>query len=239
MAFLVRMTLPDRPGSLGAVATALGMAHVDIISVDVVERGPAGAVDDIVVELPSGAMPDRLVTAAQSVPGVTVESVRPYPGGLDIHREFALIEDLAANPEHALALLVDDAPEVFRAGWALVSEVGADGGMVAAASIASPSAAGESVCVDGALDKATRLVADRVPPPWSALETALVAAPIGPELVVVVGRPGGPAFRDSEVLRLGHLAGIVASVFPGTQSWGRRGAELLMRASVRRPGQLW
>jgi hypothetical protein len=29
---------------------------------------------------------------------------------------------------------------------------------------------------------------------------------------VLVGRPGGPRFRGSEVLRLGHLAGITATV---------------------------
>jgi hypothetical protein len=30
--------------------------------------------------------------------------------------------------------------------------------------------------------------------------------------VLVVGRPGGPAFRPSELARLTHLAGIVSTV---------------------------
>ena len=30
--------------------------------------------------------------------------------------------------------------------------------------------------------------------------------------VVLLGRPGGPRFRESEVLRLAHLAGIAATV---------------------------
>ena len=39
------------------------------------------------------------------------------------------------------------------------------------------------------------------------------AAPVGaPDRVVLLGRPGGPRFRASEVLRLTHLAGIAATV---------------------------
>jgi hypothetical protein len=45
------------------------------------------------------------------------------------------------------------------------------------------------------------------------LGTELVAAPVGsPHRAVLVGRPGGPRFRASEVLRLTHLAGIAATV---------------------------
>src|SRR5438132_340112 len=38
VSFLIRVQIPDRPGSLGAVATALGKIGADILSVDVVER---------------------------------------------------------------------------------------------------------------------------------------------------------------------------------------------------------
>ncbi|WP_167455087.1 ACT domain-containing protein, partial [Amycolatopsis kentuckyensis] len=58
MSFLIRVLLPDSPGTLGAVATALGTVGADILSVDVVERGSGVAVDDLVVELPSGRLPD-------------------------------------------------------------------------------------------------------------------------------------------------------------------------------------
>jgi hypothetical protein len=52
-----------------------------------------------------------------------------------------------------------------------------------------------------------------VPERWDTLGTELVAAPVGgPDRVVLVGRPGGPRFRASEVLRLAHLAGIAATV---------------------------
>jgi hypothetical protein len=53
LSFLIRVQLPDTPGTLGALATALGAIGADILSVDVVERGSGMAVDDLVVELPT------------------------------------------------------------------------------------------------------------------------------------------------------------------------------------------
>ena len=45
------------------------------------------------------------------------------------------------------------------------------------------------------------------PEPWTALDTELAAAPLGlAPRALVVGRPGGPAFRPSELARLTHLS---------------------------------
>jgi hypothetical protein len=210
MAYLLRLVLPDRPGMLGAVATALGEAAADILSLDVVERGPDGAVDDLVVELPSGALVDRLITAAQSVPGVVVESLRPYPGAADLHGDLELVDALAADPANALRVFVDSAPGVFRAGWALL----VDDGAVMAASRGAPEVG--SVPADWLpLTTARRIERAEiwVPQQWQLLATELAAAPVGdPSRVLLLGRPGGPLFRASEVLRLGHLAGIAATV---------------------------
>ena len=53
----------------------------------------------------------------------------------------------------------------------------------------------------------------KVPGPWTALDTELAAAPLGlAPRALVVGRPGGPAFRRSELARLTHLSGIIATV---------------------------
>ena len=54
--YLLRVQLEDRPGSLGSLAVALGSVGADILSLDVVERWSGYAVDDLVVELPAGAM---------------------------------------------------------------------------------------------------------------------------------------------------------------------------------------
>ena len=210
MAYLLRLVLPDRPGMLGAVATALGEAGADIVSLDVVERGPDGAVDDLLVELPSGALVDRLITGAQSVPGVIVESLRPYIGAADLHGDLELVDALAAAPDDALQVLVDGAPGVFRAGWAML----VDGADVVGASRGAPEVTSLPTTWQP-LPHARRIEPHEgwVPQQWQLLATELAAAPVGSATrAILLGRPGGPTFRASEVLRLGHLAGIAATV---------------------------
>ncbi len=217
MSFLLRVVLPDKPGSLGAVATALGNAGADILGVDVVERAHGLAVDDLAVELPAGRPPDVLITAAESVPGVEVESVRPHSGRLDTSHELELIEEITGDPEHGLQLLAEQVPRIFRAGWALVAAQDGDRGYRLAESAAAPETrAGNLPWLP--LGRVTALdpSVHRVPEPWSALDTELAAAPLGAAArALVVGRPGGPAFRPSELARLAHLAGIVTTVLGG------------------------
>ena len=216
MSYLLRVVLPDRPGMLGAVATALGEAGGDIVSLDVVERGPGGAVDDLLVAMPPGGLADALITAAQRVPGVVVESLRPYHGGEDLHRDLELVDVLAAEPSAALSLLVANTPGVFRAGWAVLLEAGRSGSD-AAVLCASPGAPDlDGVALPWLPLPSARRMDHReqwVPERWDVLGTELVAAPVGsPDRAVLVGRPGGPRVRASEVLRLTHLAGIAATV---------------------------
>jgi hypothetical protein len=211
MSYLLRVVLPDRPGMLGAVATALGRVGADIRSLDVVERGPDGAVDDLLVALPPGGLADTLITSAQSVPGVVVESLRPYHGAQDLHRDLELVEELAAKPAAGLDLLVAGLPGVFRASWALLVEPATG---VLAASPGAPDLEPERLPWLP-LPSGRRLGTREpwVPEHWHALGTELVAAPVGPGArAVLVGRVGGPPYRESEVLRLVHLAGITATV---------------------------
>ncbi|MFF5990052.1 ACT domain-containing protein [Prauserella flavalba] len=214
MSFLIRVQLPDSPGTLGAVATALGLAGADILSVDVVERGNGIAIDDLVVELPSGRLPDALITAAESVEGVEVDAVRPYAGVLDTHRELELVEEIAAQPATGLDLLAEGVPKIIRAGWSVVVQHSDDG----VEPLASSSAAPETAIKDMPwlpLERATVLDGEEswVPATWQELGTELAATPLGkPDRALLVGRPGGPMFRAAEVARLAHLAGIVAVV---------------------------
>ncbi|MCG8919481.1 amino acid-binding protein [Actinokineospora sp. PR83] len=215
MSFLIRVQLPDSPGTLGAVATALGAIGADILSVDVVERVGGVAIDDLVVELPGGRLPDVLITAAESIEGVEVDAVRPYAGVLDTHRELELVEDVAAEPKNGLAIFTEGVPKIVRAGWALV--VGTDsGGAKLAASTAAPNIERLELPFMP-LARATVLDGEEswVPDTWRELGTELAATPLGkPDRVLLVGRPGGPMFRAAEVARLAHLAGIVAVVLP-------------------------
>ena len=215
MSYLLRLVVPDRPGVLGAVATALGTAGADIISLDVLERGNGIAVDDVVVDLPRGRLPDSLITAARSVPGVEVESLRPFAGPLDTHRELELLESLArADEGTAVKLLAAELPRVFHSGWSVVLEAAGDAWKVSAASDAAPEFEGQVLAWMPLL--APRLLpsdADGVPARWREMAIEMMAAPYGgPGCAVVLGRSGGPAFRRSELLRLAHLAGIASTV---------------------------
>lgn len=217
MSFLLRVQLPDKPGALGSVATALGTIGADILSVDVVERGGGVAVDDLVVELPPGRLPDVLITAAESVEGVDVDAVRPYAGVLDTHRELELVEAIAEDPRAGLDVFTEGVPKIVRAGWAMT--VSGDGRSVSR--LAASTAAPQTVDVDMPwlpLPRATVLDGEStwVPDTWQQLGTELAATPVGkPDRALLVARPGGPMFRAAEVARLAHLAGIVAVVLDG------------------------
>jgi hypothetical protein len=214
VSYLLRLVVPDRPGSLGAVATALGEAGADIVSLDVLERGQGVAVDDVVVDLPRDRLPDSLITAAQAVPGVTVESIRPFAGPLDTHRELELLDELARAGEAASAkLLAAELPRVFHSGWAVVLE-SADPWVVAAASDAAP--AFEGLELPWMPLHGPRLLPsedDWLPERWREMAIEMMAAPYGgPGCAVVLGRSGGPAYRRSELMRLAHLTGIATTV---------------------------
>ncbi|QZH58507.1 MULTISPECIES: amino acid-binding protein [Mycolicibacterium] len=214
--YLLRVQLEDRPGSLGSLAVALGSVGADILSLDVVERGTGYAIDDLVVELPQGSMPDTLITAAENLSGVYVDSIRPHTGLLEAHRELELIDHVAAAHSKAdrLRVLAEEAPRVLRVSWCVVVHSAGTGVERIAASHGAPETQAESapwlplaqaVALDGS--------GDWVPQVWRDMDTTLAAAPLGDhDTAVVLGRPGGPGFRPSEVARLGYLAGIVATI---------------------------
>jgi hypothetical protein len=214
VSFLLRLLLPDRPGALGAVASALGGVGADILSVDVIERLPGSAVDDFVVELPPDKLADSLVSAAASVPGVQVESIRPYAGQIDPHRELELLDALAQDPDSALTLLADGVTRVFRAGWALVLATPVAGqARVLASGGAAPELAG--LPAPWWPPTPTRHLDpddEWAPSDWARLGTELAVTPLG-ELALLIGRPA-LRWLPAELVRLQHLAAIAATVTP-------------------------
>ncbi|GAA2388098.1 MULTISPECIES: hypothetical protein [Gordonia] len=222
MSYLLRVLLNDRPGSLGMLAVQLGAVGADIRSLEVIERGEGYAVDDLVVDLPSGALPDTLITAAEKVAGVHVDSLRPHDGVLDTHQELELIDLVAAGGKDRLQVLADYAPRVLRVSWAMViSRPGPDVLRLY----------GSSGAPETALETADWLPLDRavafdseaewIPQGWRDMGTRLAAAPLGDDgKALLLGRIGGPDFRPAEVARLGYLTGIIATVLkrkPNTQ----------------------
>jgi ACT domain-containing protein len=72
--FRLQVVLPDRPGSLGAVASAIGFAGGDIRGL-VVMKSEDGY-DDITVAVP-GSDPSDLIEVLTAIGGVEVLSVTP------------------------------------------------------------------------------------------------------------------------------------------------------------------
>ena len=214
--YLLRVQLDDRPGSLGALALALGSVGADILSLDVVDRGSGYAVDDLVIDLPSGAMPDMLITAAEALTGVRVEAIRPHTGLLEAHRELELIDRVAAadGRHEKLQVLVDQAPRVLRVGWCTVVGFADNKTQRIAGSHGAPQTqAAATPWMPLSQAAALDATEEWVPQLWRDMDTTLAAAPLGePTTALVLGRPGGPHFRPSEVARLGYLAGIVGSI---------------------------
>src|SRR3954451_23036749 len=119
MPYLLRVELPDVPGSLGRLAGAIGEAGGDIGAIEIVEKRHDGtAVDDVLLEIAPGTMPDSVVSAVNSLDGLRVVWVSRYAAGGNLFLDLEAVEDLPAAPEGALDRLIDLLPVTFRADWA-------------------------------------------------------------------------------------------------------------------------
>lgn len=216
MSFLIRVLLPDTPGSLGHLAEAIGQVEGDIKSVDIVENFSDGTVmDDIVVELPAGFMADSLITAASSVDGVEVDSIRPFSGSVDRRGQIELLARVAAGNDVTSAMqeVVAAMPQAMTSTWAIVIDNNEPIHRVAS-SDAAPEDDGstpESIQVETA--RALNPEVEKwIPGSWSLLDSALAAAPLGETgLVIVMGRTGGPDYLASEVEHLGNIGTILGA----------------------------
>ncbi|MBT8224310.1 MAG: amino acid-binding protein [Dactylosporangium sp.] len=223
MLLRLRVALPDRPGSLGQVARALGAAGADIVQVVVLERVGGRAVDDFTVVWPASAPADRVLSGLVAVPGVRVDGVwrgteLSEPSG----REVTVVGQIAANPELGMSTLVDAVPGALGAEWSMALAVGPDW--------ASGWTPGDDSTPGGPALVGASWRAPSVPPraeiapvrpraTTAADGTHLAIAPFqrgGLVLVVARGGPGGdagaPPFHRSEVDRLAQIVGAAAAV---------------------------
>ena len=212
MPYLLRVELPDVPGSRGRVASAIGEAGGDIEAIEIVEhRRDGSAVDDVLLETAPGVMPDSLVSACNQLDGVRVLWVSRYGAGGQLFLDLEAVEALTQNPRKACDELVDLLPITFRADWAMRIRRSGDTLKVLHRTSAAPHS------TDGHRDWFPAKQAHRLelPPDWEhANDGTLVAgAPLGDEDdLLLFGRRGGPDVLDSELARLGHLAALAASI---------------------------
>jgi len=212
MPYLLRVELPDVPGSLGRVATAIGEAGGDIEAIEIVEKKPAVgmAVDDVLLETAHGVMPDSIVSACTVLDGVHVLWISRYAAGGNLFLDLEAVEALTATPHSALDELVDLLPMTFRADWGLRVRRTDAGVAIRHRTSAAPE------LVDGEVDwfPLSRPTRVDIPESWERWTSTLVAAaPLGDkDELVLFGRRGGPEILDSELARLGHLAALAVSI---------------------------
>jgi hypothetical protein len=210
--YLLRVELPDVPGSLGRVAAAIGEAGGDIEAIEIVEKVAATgtAVDDVLLETAPGVMPDSIVSACTRLDGVRVLWISRYGAGGNVFLDLEAVEALTATPHSAVDELVDLLPITFRADWGLRVCRRDAGVTIEHSTSAAPD------IVNGEVDwfPLERPSRVDVPEDWERWTSTLVAAaPLGTkDDLILFGRRGGPPVLDSELARLGHLAALAVSI---------------------------
>ncbi len=205
--FVIRMWLPDRPGALGQVASRIGAVRGEIVGIDILERDGGQAVDELVVELPDGALVDLLVAEVRQVDGVAVEEVRPLAEALHDPRLDAL--EAAAQLVGAddigelLSAVVTHARRVVGATWVAVVDIDGRGDGVLAADDDAPSPAWLEAFLAGSR------AADGVTNGRSSQRSDVIWTPMASSgLALVLGREGMP-YRSRERRQVAALARVV------------------------------
>ena len=209
MPYLLRVRLPDVPGSLGRVASAIGEAGGDIEAIEIVEKSDGYAVDDVLLETAPGTMPDSVVSACNILDGVRVLWVSRYAAGGNLFLDHEVVEQLTQEPSLALDQLVDLLPVTFRADWGVrLCRTGAGVKQVHGTSAAPDLGEDQSDWLP--VERAARLPVEDFWPQLGDVEVA--CAPLGANEIVLIGRRGGPEILDSELARLGHLAALAVTI---------------------------
>ncbi|MDR1712016.1 MAG: amino acid-binding protein [Propionibacteriaceae bacterium] len=203
--YLLRVSLPDRPGSLGSVASAMGTVNADISAVEIVEKYEGYAVDDFIVDLPPDTPADGLVAACTSIPGVELIWISHYSEDWGLQGDVDVLNRMTEQPQFAQRILTQAAPDVFRSNWAVL--VDREARQPLFQTELAPDLTAQAIAAFGPLDVASsRELKEGWLEGWG--ETLIAAAPFkGPE-TLVIGRHGGPEFLASEVARLRHLAAL-------------------------------
>lgn len=218
MYFSMRISLPDRPGTLGAMATALSDGGANIIALDVIDREEGEAIDDLVVEAPGG-LAEALRRSAEDVSGVIFEAIQPMDAWRDPITPMKLAAELVeGEPSDVLSKLVSGLPVALWATWAFVLRAGNTAPELIDATPGAPSL--DNVDTPWMpLDEPRRFAhALWMPPAWrmGRLGYQAAAAPYrDKDTALLLVRRVGPRFRPSELRQLGLIARLAAAAEQG------------------------
>jgi hypothetical protein len=211
MLYLLRVSVPDRPGALGALASAIGEAGGDIAAVDVVERGLSAAVDDVLVETPDAASADAILAKLNTLPAIAIEAWQPFTEGDQLRDGLDIVDGLGSTASRALAAITRIAPAVLRARWVVIIDQVNSGVAITQASAGAPWVRW-SALPWFPVRSAGIVEADPawLPHDWGG-DPHLAVAPVGDSRMALLAvRPTGPRFRSAEIAKLAHLAAIAA-----------------------------
>jgi hypothetical protein len=209
MSYLLRVELPDVPGSLGRLASAIGAAGANIDAIEIVGRDASAgtAIDDVFINPDAEVMPDSIVSACNGLDGVQVLWISRYAAGGNLFLDLEAVESMTEDPAKAVERLVDAIPTVFRVDWAVHLTRDGEAASVVHGTPSAPTEIPDKVRWPANLEKGQRV---DVPAAWSDLVVA--GSPLNADELVVVGRRGGPEFLESEIARLAHLVMMAGSL---------------------------
>lgn len=203
---IVRLWLPDVPGTLGRVAAAIGRASGDVIGIEILERGAGMAIDELLVQLPDAGAVESMVREISSVDGVAIEDVHAVAP--DRSDQSVLALEVAADimdspPEDRLQTLCARVRYMLEAEWCAVLRDGGREPLVVSGDV--PDLAWVAAFIDGTrhLDDVEAVQATLGDVAWAWIE-AIDAA------IVCRRERGTFRWRERQHLRL--IARIVGSV---------------------------
>lgn len=211
-----RVSVPDLPGSLGRVASAIGIAGADIVKVDVLESEARRALDDVFVEARDAGQVEWIRGYLLGVSGVRVIGVQAGVPPAAGHTDLELVAHVMEAPGRGLRTLVDGAPGALGADWAAVLGFDAQGlpGDVVAISPGAPGADHVVVVVPRRLAALTMTPPGAEEPYGGTALVPLGRAPLG----LVLVRGSGPQFHRTELWRLEQLGRLLGAVLPPVPS---------------------
>ena len=209
--YVLRLWLPDFPGTLGRVAAAIGQAGGDVIGIEILERGAGMAIDELIVVIPSDAenAMEQLIAEVSQVDGVAVEDIhtvaldRPDQSVLALDTAARIMESprderLEATCELVREMLESDWCTIMRRGTAIPLAVSGD----------VPDLPWVIAFLAGTTHLAGDAAHEHTPADiaWAPLDLL--------DAVIVIGRIRG-AFRLRERQHVTLIARIVSSAFVG------------------------